>query len=248
MKKSPCNKRGSPTVKDPVKQRITPTLLDLMEWNYQTIANNLKDIWDQEHSQGELIRVLCKKLGNVKSDELEVAIDNLSTQKRMDKLEAKNGFLLKKTNKLWADLKETKKDHHKAVDKLNAALQFNQKFEEYVGNPGNVVNKARLFDKNLARNPVSAGKVIPILVDFTEKMEELLDKMRVLFKGLQPRVPPIAVENLSDILRKIPSLTGWRRETTPTETPTKPFQPGSSKPTREEEVPPQLEYESSPRR
>ena len=64
----------------------------------------------------------------------------------MDELEAKNSFMLEKTSKLRADLKETRKDHHKAVDKLNVALQFNQKLEEYVGNLGNVVNKARLFD------------------------------------------------------------------------------------------------------
>ena len=127
----------------------------------------------------------------------------------MDKLEAKNSFLLKKMNKLRADLKETRKDHHEAVDKLNAALQFNQKLEEYVGNPGDVVNKARLFDENLPRNPILARKVIPILMDFAKKMEELLYEMRVLFEGLQPKVPPIAAENLPDISEEIPSLTGW---------------------------------------
>ena len=125
MKKSPRNKRRSPAIKDPVEQQRTPTLLDAMERNYQAIANNLKDIRDREHGQGELIRALCKKLGNVKPNELEAAIDNLPIQKRMDELEAKNSFLLKKTKKLWANLKETRKDHHEAVDKLNAALQFN---------------------------------------------------------------------------------------------------------------------------
>ena len=125
MKKSPRGKRGSPVVKDPVEQQRTPTLLDAMEWNYQTIANNLKDIRDQEHGQGELIQALCKKLKNVKPKGLEAAIDNLPTHKKMDELEAKNSFLLEKANKLWADLKETRKDHHKAVDKLNSTFQFN---------------------------------------------------------------------------------------------------------------------------
>ena len=83
------------------------------------------------------------------------------------------------------------------------------------------MNKARLFDASLARNPVSAGKEIPILVDYAKKMEELLDKMRVMFDGLQPKVPPVAAENLPDISREIPSLTRWGRETAPTETPTK---------------------------
>ena len=70
------------------------------------------------------------------------------------------------------------------------------------------MNKARLFDENLAKHPISTAKVFPILVDFAEKMEELLDETRVLFEGLQPEVPPmVAAENLPDVSRKIPSLT-----------------------------------------
>ena len=68
---------------------------------------------------------MCKKVGNIKPEELEAAINGMPTQKRMDELEAKNNFLLEKVNKLRADLKEIREDHHKAVDKLNAALQFN---------------------------------------------------------------------------------------------------------------------------
>ena len=71
-----------------------------------------------------------------------------------------------------------------------------------------MVNKARLFDANLAKNPVSAGKVFLVLVDFAKKMEELLDEMRILFNRLQPEVPPVATENLLDISGEIPSLTG----------------------------------------
>ena len=127
----------------------------------------------------------------------------------MDEHEAKNAFLLEKSNKISGELKEKKEEHKKALDKLNLALAFNQKLETYVGNTEDVVNKAKLFDANLAKNPITAEKVIPTLVDFAEKMEELLDEMRVFFNGLQPEVPPIAAENLPDISGEIPSLTGW---------------------------------------
>ena len=109
-----------------------------------------------------------------------------------------------------------------------------------------MVNKAKLFDPNLAKNPVTAGKVIPVLVDFAEKMEELLDEMRILFDGLQPKVPPVTAENLPDISNEIPSLTSWGKEGT-TKTPTKPDQPGPSKPTREEEAPARPKHPHSPR-
>ena len=115
-----------------------------------------------------------------------------------------------------------------------------------MGHTSDVVNKARLFDANVAKNPVLAGKIIPVLVDFAEKMEELLDKMGVFFDGLQSEVPSIAAENLPDILGEIPNLTGWGKEAA-NETPTKPDQPGPSEPTREEEVPARPEHTSPPR-
>ena len=156
-------------------------------------------------------------------------LSHLPSQKKVNELEAKNAFLLEKSKKISVELKEEKEAHKKALDKLNLSLTFNQKLETYVGHTGDVVNKAKLFDANLAKNPVTVGKVIPVLVDFVEKMEELLDEMRVLFDGLQPEVPPIAAESLPDISGEIPNLTGWGKEGT-TETPTKPDQPGASEP------------------
>ena len=152
-----------------------------------------------------------------------------------------------KSKKVREELKEEKEAHRKALDKLNLSLAFNQKLETYVGHTGDVVNKAKLFDANLAKNPVTAEKVIPVLVDFAEKMEELLDEMRILFDGLQPEVPPVAAENLPDISGEIPSLTGWGKEGT-IEIPTKPDQPGASEPTREEEAPARPDLPTHPGR
>ena len=75
-----------------------------------------------------------------------------------------------------------------------------------------------------------------MLVDFADKMEELLDEMRVLFDGLLPEVPPVAAENLPEISREVTSLNGWGKDGT-TGTPMKPDQPGPSKPRQEEVIP-----------
>ena len=206
----------------------------------------MKEIREREREQRELIRAICARLGNVQPDGLLEAIDDLPSQKNVDELEAKNTFLHKKSKKISEELKEEKEAHKKVLDKLNLSLAFNKKLETYVGHTGDVVNKAKLFDANLAKNPVTAGKVIPVLVDFAKKMEELLDEMSMLFDGLQPEVPPVATENLLDISGKIPSLTGWGKEGT-TEIPTKPDQPGASELTREEEAPIRPEPPHSPR-
>ena len=167
------------------------------------IAHAMKEIREREREQQGLIWALCARLGNVQRDGLLEAVDDLPSQKKVDELEAKNAIFHKKSKKISAELKEEKEAHKKALDKLNLSLAFNQKLETYVGHTGDVVNKAELFDANLAKNPVTAGKVIPVLVDFAEKMEELLDEMRVLFNGLQLEVPSIAAENLPDISGEI---------------------------------------------
>ena len=83
-------------------------------------------------------------------------------------------------------------------------------------------------------------------MDFAEKMEELLDEIRVLFDGLQPKVPPVPAENLPDISGEIPNLIGWGKEGT-TETPMKPDNLGASKLIQEEEAPARPEPPHSPR-
>ena len=229
-----------------MNKRKSPPPLEGPDWSYQVIAYALKEIREREREQQGLIWALCRRLGNIQPDGLLEAVDDLPSQKKVDELEAKNAFLLEKSNKTSAELKEKKEEHKKALDKLNLALAFNQKLETYIGNTGDVINKAKLFDANLAKNPITVGKVILVLVDFVEKMEELLDEMRVLFDGLQLEVPPIAAENLLDISDEIPSLTGWGKEAT-TETPTKSDQPGASEPTQEEEAPARPEPPHSPR-
>ena len=200
LKKSPLNKQKAPASKELVANKWkSPLPLEGPDRSYQVIAHAMKDIRKQECEQQGLIRAMCARLRNIQPDGLLEVIDDLPSQKKVDKLEAKNTFLLEKSKKISDELKEEKEAYKKALDKLNLSLAFNQKLETYVGHTGDVVNKAKLFDANLAKNPITAGKVIPVLVDFAEKMEELLDEMRVLFDGLQPEVPPIAAENLPDI-------------------------------------------------
>ena len=248
LKKSPLNKQKQPPAPKELvaNKRKSPPPLEGADWSYQVVGHVMKETREREREQQGLIQAMCARLENVQPNGLLEAIDDLPSQKKVEELEAKNTFLHEKSKKISEELKEEKEAHKKALDKLNLSLAFNQKLETYVGHTRDVVNKAKLFDANLAKNPVTAGKVIPVLVDFAKKMEELLDEMRMLFDGLQPEVPPVAAENLPDISGEIPSLTGWGKEGT-TETPTKPDQLGASKPTREEEAPIRSEPPHSPR-
>ena len=248
LKKSPINKRKQPPAPKELvaNKQKSPAPLEGPDRSYQVIAHALKENREREREQQGLVQALCGKLGNIQPDELLAAIDHLPSQKKLEELEAKTIFLQEKSKKASEELREEKEAHRKALNKLNLSLAFNQKLETYVGNTGDVVNKAQLFDANLAQHSVIAKKVIPVLVDFADKMEELLDEMRVSFDGLLPEVPLVAAENLSDISGEIPSLTGWGKDGT-TETPTKPDQPGPSGPIQEEEAQARPEPPYSPK-
>ena len=144
LKKSPINKRKQPPApKEPVaNKRKSPAPLERPDRSYQVIAHALKEIREREREQQGLIRALCGKLRNIQPDELLAAIDHLPSQKRLEELEAKTTFLQEKSKKASEELREEKEAHRKALDKLNLSLAFNQKLETYVGNTGDVVNKA----------------------------------------------------------------------------------------------------------
>ena len=55
-----------------------------------------------------------------------------------------------------------------------------------MGNLGDVLNKAHLFDNNIKiEGQLSATKIIPILVSFVRKMETTLVEIRKLVSGSQ---------------------------------------------------------------
>ena len=74
-----------------------------------------------------------------------------------------------------------------------------------------MLNKARLFDEGFAKNPVIVTKVILVLVDFNQKMEEILLDIRDLFEALEAQqlVPLDQMPNLLINTEELPMLQGW---------------------------------------
>ena len=109
MKKSPQNKRRSLAGKGPTQQLGALATQELIEPNYHTIIDNVKIIWARELAEANIIREACKELRNCKPEQLVAAINNLPTRKKINKLEAKNSFLLGKANKLKGEFDDQKK-------------------------------------------------------------------------------------------------------------------------------------------
>ena len=86
-----------------------------------------------------------------------------------------------------------------ANQKTSEALNLLTQFQSYVGQPGDVVTKAQIFNETMTKGlPVTESKVISIVVDYSAKMEVLLLGMQQLMIGLHPPPLPTGSIDLAD--------------------------------------------------
>ena len=165
-----------------------------------------------------MVRAACALVGAEGEDTLIKTLEGLLQKQTISDLKKKN-------NKLKEELADEKKANLVGVVKLAESLELVRKMEGVAQQPAKILNKARFFDEGLAKNPVTVAKVILVLVDFNQKMEELLLDMRTLFDGLEVEglVPLDQVPNISINTKEFQTLQGWGTRTTrQTPTPTKP--------------------------
>ena len=92
---------------------------------------------------------------------------------------------------LEEELKSAREDRDKAV-------VMAQKFHASVGYPGDVVNKARLYDESTSQPGTSLrAKVIRCMVDYSTKIEKLLRENRILLQPVEAQSEPAPAGNTS---------------------------------------------------
>ena len=71
----------------------------------------------------------------------------------------------------------------RAQEECKKVVTMARKFHAFVGYPGNVVTKARLYDESM-KNPevVRAPKVLRALINFSGKVEKLFGELRTLLQ------------------------------------------------------------------
>ena len=109
----------------------------------------------------------------------------------VDCLLKENGGLKSQVVAIEAQLKEVGALKAAAEEELvrtqedrNKVLAISWKFHNFIGHPGDVVNKTRLYDESMGQLGASLSpKVILCLVDYNIKMENLLKELRALLQS-----------------------------------------------------------------
>ena len=172
------------------------------------IADSLNEIRECCACTRKVVRVACTMVGAEGEDTFLETLSKLPQKQTVVDLQMKNKKLKEEVKRLKEELEDKKKANATAATKLNKSQELIRKMEGVVQQPVEILNKARLFNEGLAKNPVTAAKVIPVLVDFNEKMDEILLDMQALFDGLKVEglVPLEQVPNISINMEELPNL------------------------------------------
>ena len=112
--------------------------------------------------------------------------------KELKKLQEKD---TKSLEKEVADLKVELALRKDEINKLQVKTRCLERIKEVVGTLGDVLNKARFFDKDIkTEGEVSTAKIVKFLVTFTQKMETaLVDIRKIVSISLagEPSRPPM---------------------------------------------------------
>ena len=172
-----------------------------------------------------MVRSTCAIVGAEGEDTLVETLKELPQRQTVLDLESRNTKLKEEMKKLKEELEDERKANSIGAAKLGKSMELIRKMEGMVQQSVDILNKAKLFKASLTKNQVTAAKVIPVLVDFNQKMDEILMDMQALFEGLEVSglVPLDQVPNISINTEELPTLQGWNaRSHAQTPTPSKP--------------------------
>ena len=103
---------------------------------------------------------------------------------------ADEGDALRTENKELKDrVKEAKKSVKITRTERDRSKEIAQQVSKFLESPGDVLNKARLFDHGLKQPATDSGvKVMHYMIDYSQKMEKTLKELRTLLQptGGQP--------------------------------------------------------------
>ena len=154
------------------------------------VMDRIRDLPKPEDLTDLQARMDCLLKENVelraRADEGEaLRAENAELRARADE-----GDALRAENKELKDrIKEVKREAKAARTERDKSKEVAQRVSKFLGSPGDVLNKARLFDHGLKQPATDSGvKMMRCMIDYSQKMEKTLKELRSLFKpiGDQP--------------------------------------------------------------
>ena len=161
-----------------------------MDSDPANVMDRIRDLPKPEDLTDLQARMDCLLKENVelrvRADEGEaLRAENVGLRARVDE-----GDALRAENKELKDrMKEAEREAKAARTERDKSKEVAQRVSKFLGNPGDVLNKARLFDHGLKQPAMDSGvKMMRYMIDYSQKMEKTLKELRSLLTptGGQP--------------------------------------------------------------
>ena len=133
---------------------------------FSLISDSLNEIQERCGCIRKVVQAACTLVGTEGEDTLIETLEELPQKQTVIDLQTKNKKLKEEVKRLKEELEDEKKANATATTKLSKSLELIQNMEGVVQQLVEILNKAKLFDEGLTKNPVTAPKVILVLVDF----------------------------------------------------------------------------------
>ena len=111
--------------------------------------------------------------------------ENIELRAKADESDA----LRRENEALKNRVKEAEKAIKIARTERNSSKEIAQQVSKFLGSPGDVLNKARLFDHGLKQPATDSGvKIMRCMIDYSQKIEKTLKELQTLIQpiGGQP--------------------------------------------------------------
>ena len=157
---------------------------------------------------GNVVVNVCKALGNVEIRDIDVALSQVARKQEVAERDTRISQLTREKEELQTWLLKAERSLKLEESKTQGAHRLIGLLEEHIRNLGDLVTKARIYDKAVAKTGnVTALKFIHIFVDYSTKMETILAEMKALFDAWNRffQGSPVPLEKVPD-LSKFPDL------------------------------------------
>ena len=148
------------------------------------VMNRIKDLPKPKDLTDLQARMDCLLKENVelraRADEGEaLRVENAGLRARADE-----GDALREENKELKDrIKEVEREAKAARTERDKSKEVAQRVSKFLGSPGDVLNKARLFDHGLKQPAMDSGvKIMRCMIDYSQKMEKKIKELWSLLK------------------------------------------------------------------
>ena len=121
--------------------------------------------------------------------DLQAQMDCLLKENVELRARADEGDALRSENKELKDrMKEAEKEVKAARIERDKSKEIVHKVSKFLGSPGDVLNKARMFDHGLKQPASDSGvKIMRCMIDYNQKMEKTLKELRTLLQPTEGR-------------------------------------------------------------